>query len=203
VLSLVANLADTPAELEESFTRECRKNVRHARRAGATFEPIEQRATWLACDALNRSTFRDEPMEAYSTECLELLWDRFVARGLGRVFGVRYDGELVSVLLAVGTDTSWYGWIGFNRRPPPLRGANNLLTAETMKCARARGVRYYEFGTLEFDDPRQRAIADYKRGFGAGVRPAMGGRLVLSEIKSSAATLASALVRKLRDIQKR
>lgn len=197
-VTLIADLAAAPADIAEQFTRESRKNVRHALKSGATFESIKDRAVWLACDDLNRQTFEGEHFSPYSPASLEHIWDGFVARGLARVFGVRHEGNLVSVVVTAGTATSHYAWIGFNRRPMPLRGANNLLVHGVMERLRAEGVKYYEIGSLEFDDPRQQRIAAFKKSFGGIPRQAYGGILVLSEIKTAAAAFIGALAKGLK-----
>jgi hypothetical protein len=80
----------------------------------------------------------------------------------------------------------------------PLPGASNLLVHGMMQSARARGVHFFEIGSLEFGDARQQGIAAFKRSFGGVARPAMGGRRVLSRVKAAAADLAGAFAGKLR-----
>jgi hypothetical protein len=67
-----------------------------------------------------------------------------------------------------------------------------------MQQARADGARYFEIGSMEFDDPRQRRIATFKRGFGGKPRPAMGGGLILSKAKQASIDMLGALASRLR-----
>ena len=42
---------------------------------------------------------------------------------------------------------------------------------------------FFEIGSLEFDDPSQRDIAQFKRSLGGEIHPSLDGQLELSELK--------------------
>lgn len=197
-LTLIMDLQQEDNELLDRFESVCRKNIRHARREGVEFSVIDSREEWMACEELNRQTFEDQPFPAYDRLTMAAIWDLFVEQGLAQAFGVHQHGQWLCVIVTVGTKFSHYGWIGFNRKPYPVRGANNLLVYEVMRWLRDHGRKYYEIGSFEFDNRRQQQIARFKRRFNAEPRYGMMGRRCLSPVKEATADWLTVLVDKVR-----
>ncbi len=200
-LTLLLDLTATGEDLLASFESNCRNKYRKAAAAGAQWEPIDERDQWLACDELNRQTFEEEATEPFSRRTMEVIWDRFVARGLARVAGLKHDGVFLCASVRTGTKFSEYNWILFNRQPRTLTGSTNLFIGQDIEYMRRRGIQWCELGSLEFDDPRQRTIAAFKRSFGGKVHHSMDCRLCLSPLKLATARWVQALAGKIRKHQ--
>ena len=182
--TLLMDLAGAPEELLGAMRREVRKDIRKTLKAGAEVRPITDRSQWLGeCHHLNLETFGSKGLTAYSPEVMQIVWDRFVSPGLADILGVWHEGKLLTVQVNVGTAGSTYSWLGFNRRDNPLPGSHRLAILRSMESHRALGRSFFEIGSMEFDDPEQRAISRFKRSMGGEVRSSMDGQLVLSELK--------------------
>jgi hypothetical protein len=197
--TLLLPLGGGPERLFKGITPPARRQIKRAKAAGAECVAITDRQQWLDCDELNRDTFTAEEADAFSLEFLQLAWDELVATGLGQVFGVRHQGQLVNAVLTVGTRHSQYIWLLFSRQPRPLAGANDMLFWYVIETLAEQGCNYLEVGSMDFDDPRMKAISDFKRKFGAQPRPSLEGLLVYSDLKLTGAHLVGALSRKVRD----
>lgn len=197
-LTMLKDLAAADGEMCASFDKHCRNSMRKALAAGAEWVAVTDRDQWLAFEELNRQTFAEEAADAYSRRTLEIIWDRFVARGLARVAALRHEGRYLCASVRAGNKNSEYNWLLFNERPRTLKGATNLHICRDLEDMRARGVRWCELGSMEFDDPRQRGIADFKRSFGGRVQTSMDCKLCLSPLKAASAEFLQALAKRLR-----
>jgi hypothetical protein len=182
--TLLMDLRAAPPEISSLMKPETRKKIRQTLAAGVELVQISDRERWLGeCDELNRQTFGSKALSAYGREVMEIVWDQFVEPGLAEVLGIEHEGQLLTVQVNVGTGRSYYYWLGFNRRPCPLTGSHSLLMLRCMERYRERGAAFFELGSMEFDDPSQRDIAQFKRSLGGEVYPALEGQLELSELK--------------------
>ena len=193
-LALIVDMNDAPENLIEILKQNCRTSCRRAQSRGGEFELIEDRREWMDLYALNLETFRGELVPPYTREAMEVVWDGFVARGRAGAFALRYRDEIISALITVGTPHSQYYWIGFNRRPPVLSGTTNMLYFKTMEWWREQGMRYIELGSLEFGDPRQVGIANFKRSFGGRIHHAMQCSRVFRPRKAAAVDFLRAML---------
>ncbi len=196
-LTLLLDLTVT-GELFDRLTPACRKAVRRAQKGGAEFQPVNEREIWVGFHDLNVEFFKNKGSEPYSKQSLGILWDRFVARGLAHAFCVRHEGKVICVTLAVGTQYSSYAWIGFYRIPRPVVGASNLLMYEIIEFMRRSGRHYFELGSLEFDDPSQRAISSFKESFGGRPHYGLEGVRVVNELKQASVNWLRAMSMTLR-----
>jgi hypothetical protein len=183
-LTLLLDLT-IPGKLFDRLTPACRKAVRRAQKGGAEFQPVSDRETWMGFYDLNLEFFEKKQSSPYSKQSLAILWDRFLARGLAHAFCIRHEGRAICVTLVVGTRHSSYAWIGFYKIPRPVVGASNLLMYEIIECMRKSGTHFFEIGSLEFDDPGQRAISDFKQSFGGRAHYGLEGVRVMSELKQA------------------
>ncbi len=197
-LTMLIDLAAAGEDLLPGFDPKCRNKIRRAQAAGAEVVPVETREHFLEFDAMQRSMYEDEGLAPCPRPMIELLWDRFISQGLARAMAVRHEGRFACIgIWAIGP-SSGYNWFTFTQRPRPLAGATNLLVYHFLLWLRANGRRYAEIGSMEFGDPRQQAIAEFKRSFGGRVWPAMNARLELSPIKRSLIELTQALAARRR-----
>lgn len=201
-LTMLKDLSAVNGDVIASFEKKCRSALKKAAEAGAEWVAISDRGQWLAFDELNKQTFAEESADAYSRRTLEIVWDRFVARGLARVAALRCDGRWISAGVRAGNQFSEYNWILFNERPRTIQGGTNFFIGRDIENMRARGIHWCELGSLEFDDPRQRNIAEFKRSFGGRVCPSMDCKLVLNPLKAATAAWLQALAGRLRDSKK-
>lgn len=197
-LTMLLDLQAVEGDLIASFEGRCRNSFKKAAAAGAVYEAVTDRGTWLSLEEINRQTFAEEEAEAYSRRTMEILWDRFVERGLARVAALRHEGRVICAGVRAGNGFSEYNWILFSERPRTVQGATNLFMGRDMEAMRARGVRWCEVGSLEFDDPRQRGIAEFKRSFGGKVYRTMDCKACLSPLKLATAQWVQALAGKIR-----
>ncbi|MCE5230849.1 hypothetical protein LLG95_14825 [bacterium] len=196
-LTMLLDLQATD-DLVANFEGRCRNSYKKALSAGAEWEAIGDRATWLSLEDLNKQTFADEQAEAYSRHTMEVIWDRFAARGLVKISALKHEGRYISACVRAGTNFSEYIWMIFNERPRRLQGSTNLLIGKDLEDMRSRGVRWCELGSLDFDDPRQHNIANFKRSFGGKVYRTLGCKLCLSPLKLASAQWLQAAAGKLK-----
>lgn len=200
-LTMLIDLKAAGPDLLAVFDSNCRNKYRKAAAAGAEWEIIHDRDCWLSFDELNRQNFAEEATDPLTRRTMEIVWDRFVERGLARVAALKHEGVYLCASVRTGTKYSEYNWILFNRQPRTLQGSTNLFIGKDIEYMRQRGVHWCEMGSLEFDDPRQRTIAAFKRSFGGKVYRTMDCRLCLSPLKLASAQWARALAGKLRKTQ--
>lgn len=201
-LTMLLDFQSVNGDLTASFEGRCRNSLKKAASAGAEWEPVTDRETWLSFEEINRQTFADDAAEAYTRKTMEIVWDRFVERKLARVAALRHEGRVICAGVRAGTGFSEYNWMLFAERPRTVQGATNLFMSRDMEEMRARGVRWCEIGSLEFDDPRQRSIAEFKRSFGGKVYHTMDCKMCVSPLKLASAQWVQALAGKIRKIRK-
>jgi hypothetical protein len=197
-LTLVLDLDRDADALWKAVDSGCRNMVRRAEKAGAEAVRIDERRTWIEdAYAVNRETFAERGVSAFTRETLELIWDRFVAAGHAHVFGARHEGRWISFALTVGTPQVQYYWMGFSRRPRPLPGSSNLVLWRALDDLRQRGVKVFELGSLDFGDPNMEAVSRFKQSFGGRPRHSMDAVLVRKPLKHATAQWLMAFAQSL------
>jgi hypothetical protein len=78
---------------------------------------------------------------------------------------------------------SYYAWIGFNSKPPPIAGAHNLLIWKTMLYHKQKGVEFFEIGSREFSHTKQVNISTHKESFQGRDTYCLDGSLILNPFK--------------------
>jgi Acetyltransferase (GNAT) domain len=172
IVGLLLDLSASATALFAQLKSACRNMIRRAERDGLTWHVITDRAEWLACHALNVQTLG---AHAYTPRAFEIIWDEFVAKDTASVGTAKVGGRIASVCVVVGLRTSCYYWLGFNARPPLATGANNFALWHSILLWQQRGARFFELGSMEFDDARQQQIGAFKESFGGTPCYALGG----------------------------
>jgi GNAT acetyltransferase-like protein len=203
VVALLADLRCAEDTLFGKLDRSRRVRISRCRDSGGEVRPIETRDEWLRAYELNVQTLGDR---AYSREALAVMWDRFVVGGHGAALGVYASDALASVELVTTVGTTAYSWCRFRAHPAPVPDAGSLGLWEAMLLCKRRGIPIFEFGSLEFDSPKQIGIGEFKASFGPRpvyaldgirrVRPMRGALLEVARV--SAAFLRSRIRRRRR-----
>jgi hypothetical protein len=126
------------------------------------------------------------------------MWDRFVAEGHALALGVYAAGAPASVMLIATVGTAAYSWCGFNAYPAPIPHANALVYWEAMLLCKRLGFPVFEFGSLEFDSPKQIAIGEFKASFGPRPVYALGGVRHIRPMRRAMLDMLRLAVRTLR-----
>ncbi|MDQ3997047.1 MAG: GNAT family N-acetyltransferase [Gemmatimonadota bacterium] len=195
VVALLADLRSDEDTLFGKLERSRRIAISRCRASGGEVQPIETRDEWLGAYELNVQTLGDK---AYSREALAVMWDRFVAEGHAAALGVYASGALASVELVTTVGTSAYSWCGFRAHPAPVAHAGTLGLWEAMLLCKRRGIPIFEFGSLEFDSPKQIGIGAFKASFGPRPVYALGGVRSLRPMRDALLHVARASVAFLR-----
>jgi hypothetical protein len=203
VVALFVDLHCDEDALFAKLERPRRVDISRCRASGGEVRRIEIRDEWLGAYELNVQTLG---RKAYSHEALGVMWDRFVAEGYAIALGVYASGALTSVVVVTTVGTAAYYWCGFNAYPAPIPGGSTFALWEAMLLCKRLGISVFEFGSLEFDSPKQIRISQFKASFGPRPVYALGGvrrvRLMrgalLDLARASAAFLRSRIRRRER-----
>lgn len=201
VVALLADLRCDEDVLYAKLDRSRRVRVSRCRSSGVEVRRIETRDEWLRAYELNVQTLGPK---AYSREALAVMWDRFAAQGHALAVGVYASGVPASVVLVTTVGMAAYYWCGFNAYPAPIPDANSLALWQAMLLCKRLGIPVFEFGSLEFDSPKQVRIGEFKASFGPRPVYALGGvrrvrpmrSAVLDVLRLGAATLRSRVRRR-------
>jgi hypothetical protein len=161
ILDLQSDLDQLQAQLKPS----CRNSIRRAQREGCSVRSLHNRQEWLDCLELARQTLGPQ---VDSEEVHAACWDHFVTPGYAYTYAVTglQSNNPINLVVSVGWQKNWYYWKSFNNRNMRIPGANNLALWEAIVDTKRRGGAYFELGSVEFDDPKQKAISDFKSSFG-------------------------------------
>lgn len=195
VVSLLLDLRAPRDVLFERLKYSCRKQINKCARDGLTFAQLTERADWLDCYDLNVQTLG---RLAYTRRALELVWDEFVARDVATVTVARHAGRPLSVIVTVGLNASSYNWIAFNAKTGFMNGAHNFALWHTIELWQRRGVSFFEIGSMEFADAKQKNIGTFKESFGGRACYALGGTLTLKPARRAFFELLQLSVTRLR-----
>jgi hypothetical protein len=187
VLDLRVDLEDLNRTLDKS----CRNAIRRAQKEGCSVRPVRDAGEWMTCLELAKETLgRAAPSERMHRAC----WEYFVAPGHAKTTAVVPPASDVpsNVVVAVGWNGSWYYWKSYNTREGRIPGANNLALWEMIASVKRRDGVFFELGSMEFDNPKQIAIAEFKRSFGGTPNYALRGVRHRRPVRYAALGLLSA-----------
>ena len=155
-----------------------RTAVRKAEKAGVTVRaagpndrPIYYR--------LHRETYRRTGVPPHSEDYFGAIWDRFIAKGLARVWVAELDGEPVAAEnfgIYKGAAVYWTG--AANAKGLEVE-ANSLLQWTAMQWMLDNGIEWYETGEAfpQFHAGKNKGVSDFKKSFGGSLYPYYKGRL--------------------------
>jgi hypothetical protein len=187
----------TPAEQLAAGRRSgCRQSINKAIAAGATAVRLEDRRDWMSCRDINVQTLGEL---AYSDAQMAIIWDDFISTGHAAAHVVRVDGTPAAVTVTIFAKGSAYYWIGLSRKPAPLPGAAHLALWAAILDARERGCRYFELGSLDFENPKNIGISQFKQSFGGVPCQVISAQLDVRRVKPAAIALAEAMLRTVRE----
>jgi hypothetical protein len=195
-VGLLLDLSQTPEQLAAGRRSGCRQSVNKAQASGAVVSVIANRAEWLACHDINVQTLG--PL-AYSERQMAAIWDHFIAAGHATAYGTYLDGVLAAVTVTVHFNRAAYYWIGLGRRPSPLTGAGHLSLWTAILAAREQGCAHFELGSLDFENPRNVGISQFKQSFGGVPSQIISAQLEARPVKAAAIALGEALIAALRE----
>lgn len=195
-VGLLLDLTQTPEQLAAGRRSGCRQSISKAQASGATVAPLRDRAEWMACHDINLQTLGEL---AYTEHQFGAIWDDFIAPGDAVTHAVRIDGRPAAVTVTIHCNGSAYYWIGLNRKPAPLAGAGHLALWTAILDARERGGRYFELGSLDFENPRSIGISQFKQSFGGTPCQIISAQLEAKPVKAAAIALAEAVLSSVRE----
>ncbi len=187
----VLDLRTDKDELSRGLEKACRGAIRRAQKEGCTVRPVRDGEEWMGCLGLARETMGPlAPSEAVHRSC----WECFVEPGYATATAVVPPGSDTpsNVVVALGWNRHWYYWKGYNSRERRVPGMNNLALWETIIAAKDRGGVFFEMGSVFFNDPKQVAIAEFKRSFGGTATTVLRGVRHRRPVRRAALGLLSA-----------
>lgn len=199
-VGMLLDLAQSLEELAVARRSGCRQSINKATSAGAKAEPLIDRAEWRSCRDINLQTLGDL---AFSDEQMASIWDDFIAPGRAVAHVVRIDGRAAAVTVTIHANRSAYYWIGFNRKPAPVVGLGHLALWTAILDARERGCRYFELGSLDFENPRNIGISQFKASFGGVPYQIISAQLETRPVKAASIALGEAVLAAARERRSR
>ncbi|HVL69614.1 MAG TPA: GNAT family N-acetyltransferase [Vicinamibacterales bacterium] len=193
-VGLLLDLTQPLEKLAAGRRSGCRQSVAKAQ-AAAEVSVMSDRSEWLACHDLNVQTLGHL---AYSEGQMASIWDDFIAPGYATAYAVRAGGTIAAVVVTIQFNGSAYYWIGLNRRPAPVTGAGHLALWTAILAAQERGVRHFELGSLDFENPKNIGISQFKQSFGGAPYQIISAQLEARPVRIAALALGEALVAALR-----
>jgi hypothetical protein len=190
-VGLLLDLTQPVEQLASARRSGCRQSVNKAAGSGATAVLLTDRREWMACRDINVQTLGEL---AYSDAQMATIWDDFIAPGHAIAHVVRSGGVPAAVTVTTLANGSAYYWIGLNRKPAPVPGAGHLALWTAILDARERGCRYFELGSLDFENPRNIGISQFKQSFGGTPYQVIGAQLDVRRVKSASIALAEAML---------
>jgi hypothetical protein len=190
-VGLLLDLTQPVEQLASARRSGCRQSVNKAAAAGATATELIDRREWMACRDINVQTLGEL---AYSDAQMAAIWDDFIAPGHAVAHVVRVDGTPAALTVTIFANRSAYYWIGFNRKPAPTAGAGHLALWTAILDARNRGCQYFELGSLDFENPRNVGISQFKQSFGGLPCQVISAQLEANRVKSASLALAEAIL---------
>jgi hypothetical protein len=190
-VGLLLDLTQSVEQLAAGRRSGCRQSVNKAAAAGASAVGLLDRREWMACRDINVQTLGGL---AYSDAQMATIWDDFISPGHAAAHIVRVDGAPAAVTVTIFANGSAYYWIGFSRKPAPLPGAAHLALWTAILEARERGCRYFELGSLDFENPRNIGISQFKQSFGGIPCQVISAQLDVRRVKSASIALAEAML---------
>jgi hypothetical protein len=115
----------------------------------------------------------------HSEDYFGAIWDRFIAKGLARVWVAELDGEPVAAEnfgIYKGAAVYWTG--AANAKGLEVE-ANSLLQWTAMQWMLDNGIEWYETGEAfpQFHAGKNKGVSDFKKSFGGSLYPYYKGRL--------------------------
>jgi hypothetical protein len=194
LVGMVLDLRPDIAEIQRGLDTSCRNKIRRAQKDGCSVRPVRDCEEWMNCLDLARETLGPSaPSERLHRAC----WEYFISPGHAVANAVVPPGTDApsNVVVAVGWNGGWYYWKSYNARLRPVPGMNNLALWETIASVKQRNGAVFELGSMEFDDPKQIAIAEFKRSFGGTATYALRGVRYRRPLRRAALGLLSAAYR--------
>jgi hypothetical protein len=189
-VGLLLDLSRSVEQLAAGRNSGCRQRITKAQATGMITSPISDRATWMACHALNLQTLGEL---ALSEEELGAIWDHFIVPGHAIAHGAYMDGALVAVTVTIQSNNTAYYWHGWRPANAPA-GASHLALWTSILACRDQGCHYFELGSLEFANARQIGIAQFKQSFGGTPFQVLSARREMKPVKAAAIALAETAI---------
>jgi hypothetical protein len=155
-----------------------RTAIRKAEKAGVTVRAAGARDLDIYY-RLHRDTYRRTGAEPLPEAYFRMIWERFVAKGLARVWIAEIDGEpLAAENFGIYKKAAIY-WSGASSERGLETEANSLLQWTAMEWMLNNAVAWYEAGEAfpSFDAGKQKGLNDFKKSFGGELYPYYKGRL--------------------------
>ncbi len=181
--------------LFKGLDTKARNKVRRAETLGCRTDLVTDVEQWAAGYPLYADTLGAAAMPQ---DAFMMVYEAFIRHGDAFAIRVLHQERLVNVVTVSVVNGAAYYWLGFNDREQAPAGANVLGLWQGIRTARMRGARFFELGSLDFEDGKQGRISAFKQQFGGRGYVAFNARLDLSPVKRHGIALASHLVRRLR-----
>lgn len=198
-VGMLLDLSQTIDQLGAGRRSGCRQTVNKAQASGATVTVMADRAEWTGCYDINVQTLG---ALAYSRRQMNAIWDSFIAPGHATAYATHVHGVIAAVVVTIHFNGSAYYWIGLNRRPAPLQGAGHLALWTAILAARERGLTHFELGSLDFENPKNIGISQFKQSFGGVPYQIISAQLEAKPVKSAALALGEAVIAAVRNRRK-
>ena len=166
------DISAEPEDLIARFKSKTRYNIRLASRKGLAVARASAREDVAEFHKILKITARRDGFVVRDISYFYDMWDIIIQRGLGQMFLVYVDQELISGAIAfVLGHQAWYVY-GASSNRHREKMPNHLLQWEMIKWAQAQGCRVYDMRGVarEIDGVPQGEVAGlnrFKRGFAA------------------------------------
>jgi len=128
---------------------------------------------------LHQETYRRTGATPHAKEYFAMIWERFLAHGLARIWVAELNGETIAAENFGGYKKAAIYWTGAANWKSLDVEANSLLQWTAMQWMIRNGIEWYETGEAfpQFDDGKRRGLSDFKRSFGGSLYPYFRGKV--------------------------
>jgi hypothetical protein len=155
-----------------------RTAVRKAEKAGVTVREAgpDDRHIYYH---LHRETYRRTGVPPHPEDYFRVIWDKFLAEGLARIWMAELNGEFVAAEnFGIYKQAAIY-WTGAANAKGLDVEANSLLQWTAMQWMLTNNIEWYETGEAfpQFSAGKNKGLNDFKKSFGGSLYPYYKGKL--------------------------
>lgn len=174
--STSAYILDLSQDLEVLWKRSrhaLRKNVRKAQRFGIKITFAGRFADIEEYYSLHMATYKRTGAHPHPFEYFKLIWERFVLKGMARIFFAEYRGKKIAALNVITFKNICSYWTTCSDPNFRSLGAGNLIRWEVTKWAKQSGNSRINIGEVHLNSDNEKLLGIYrfKKNIGADLYP--------------------------------
>lgn len=160
-----------------------RTAVRKAEKAGVTVRAATA-GDLETYYRLHKETYRRTGATPHAEAYFAMIWERFLANGLARIWMAELNGETIAAEnFGIYKKAAIY-WTGAANSKSLEVEANSLLQWTAMQWMVRNGIEWYETGEAfpQFENGKNKGLSDFKKSFGGTLYPYFKGKIAVGGV---------------------